>query len=254
MRVIVLLSILLGAAVPSSLQAQEIDELVARVASSVVGIGALTKSLPQRGSQGPVRFFGSGFVLEGGGRVASSWHVVDNELGPTETLVVFAGQGQEVRAYAAQLAQVDRSHDLAILELVGAGNLLGLSLADGALLAPGRSVAFTGFPTGILGGIYPVTHRGMVSAIVPAARPVRSAENLSAMQLRARKSGYMTYQLDAEVLPGQSGSPVYDIEKGKVVAVVQGSLSASSPLSDSKLPSRISFAVPVRYLNALLEP
>jgi len=147
----------------------------------------------------------------------------------------------------------DREHDLAILAIRGAA-LPVLSLGDSATVREGQEIAFTGFPIGAVLGLYPVTHRGIVSSITPIARPVENSRNLNAAQLRhLRNSRFDTFQLDATAYPGNSGSPVYEATTGRVIGVLNSVFVKESKESVLERPSGISYAIPVLHVNALLK-
>ncbi|MFV0279121.1 MAG: trypsin-like peptidase domain-containing protein, partial [Parahaliea sp.] len=117
----------------------------------------------------------------------------------------------------------------------------------------GTEVALSGFPLGLNVGIYPVVHRGIISSVTPLASPVSPGTGLSAMYLRALRDGFEVYQLDATVLPGHSGSPVYATDTGRVLGIAMGRLILGAGDGEQpQRPSGISYVVPVRYLHDLL--
>ena len=92
-----------------------------------------------------------------------------------------------------------------------------MSLGESSRVRAGEEYVFTGFPLGIIFGLYPVTHRGMVSSITPIALQANAASQLDSTQIRHLRSRFDVFQLDATAYPGNSGSPLYDTETGKVV-------------------------------------
>ena len=120
-------------------------------------------------------------------------------------------------------------------------------------LREGEEVAFTGFPIGLVLGLQPVTHRGIVSAVTPIVMPVMSSATLTAAQIKRARQPFEVYQLDATAYPGSSGSPVYDVETGRVVAVINSVFVKESKEAMLHNPSAISYAIPSAYVNALLE-
>ena len=117
----------------------------------------------------------------------------------------------------------------------------------------GTEIAFTGFPIGMALGLYPVTHRGIVSAISPMAPPQLGSRVLSAKMIRAMRDPYDVLQLDATAYPGNSGSPVYEQATGKVVGVVNSVLVKGNKEAAIAKPSGISYAIPVRFVHELLK-
>jgi S1-C subfamily serine protease len=117
----------------------------------------------------------------------------------------------------------------------------------------GQDYAFTGFPIGAVLGLYPVTHKGMVSAITPVATPVTSGRQLSVRMIRALRDPYLTYQLDGTAYPGNSGSPLYEIDTGRVVGVINKVFVKETKEQVLEKPSGITYAIPVKYVRALLK-
>jgi serine protease Do len=97
-----------------------------------------------------------------------------------------------------------------------------------------------------------VTHRGIVSAIVPMARPADTASTLTAAQLKRMRNPFNAFQLDATAYPGNSGSPVYEPETGRVVGVLNSVYVQESRETILQRPSGISYAIPVVHILPLL--
>ena len=127
-----------------------------------------------------------------------------------------------------------------------------MQLGDSSTVREGQDIAFTGFPIGMVLGLYPVTHRGMVAAISPMARPVENARTLNAAQMRRLHTSFDVFQLDATAYPGHSGSPVYIPDTGRVVGVINSVFVKESKESMLQNPSGISYAIPAIYVQQLL--
>lgn len=85
----------------------------------------------------------------------------------------------------------------------------------------GEEVAFTGYLIGMILGLYPATHRATVSARTPMVIPARHSDELDARRIRAlRNDSPMVFQLDATAYPGNSGSPLFRMDSGEVVGVI----------------------------------
>ena len=64
-----------------------------------------------------------------------------------------------------------------------------------------------------------MTHQGIIATVTPVGQPLPSANQLIPVQSGALKlGGYMVFQLDIVAYPGNSGSPLYDLNSGEVVA------------------------------------
>jgi S1-C subfamily serine protease len=151
----------------------------------------------------------------------------------------------------AERLAIDAEHDVAILKVEGPA-LPALVLRDSATVGEGDSLLFTGFPIGAVLGLFPVTHRAMVSAISPIAIPSNDGKQLDSRAIRRlRATVYPVFQLDATAYPGNSGSPLYDPATGEVVGILNMVFVKSSKESALAQPSGISYAIPSRYLIEL---
>lgn len=227
-------------------KAHEISQIVSKVKPSVVGIG-IYAPLGRPSKQ----LRGTGFSIADGTIIATNYHVVDLDLDPSskQQLVVFIGSGQENSASPAEIIATDPAHDLALLKIKGYVPPLNLEAAK--RIVDGSNVAFTGFPIGAVLGLYPATHRGMIAAYTPVATPSVNASKISIEMMRRLKEPYFVYQLDATAFPGNSGSPVYELENGSVVAIINKVFVQKTKEAAITNPSGITYAIPVKYLKLL---
>ncbi|RDE25327.1 serine protease [Motiliproteus coralliicola] len=221
---------------------------LSKIKPSILGVGTYQ---PTR--RPPSRFLGTGFVVGDGSYVVTNAHVVNVELDSNnrERLAVFAGSGKATRMYQASISIIDRNHDLAILKI--SRKFPALTLSSGAEVREGEVYAFTGFPIGSVLGLYPVTHRGMIASITPMAIPSPSSAGLNARKIRRLREPITTYQLDAISYPGNSGSPLYNMETGEVIGILNQVYVKSTKEDILSSPSGISYAIPIEYLNILLK-
>ncbi len=226
-----------------------LPETVVRVKRSVVSVGTF-----QQLRTPPAKFLGTGFVVAKGHHVVTNAHVipVDLDYAKNETIAVFLRNGEQVEMRRAKLVAKDSEHDVALLSISG-DPLRPMVFGDDARVAEGELYGFTGFPIGMVLGVTPVTHRGIVSAITPIAIPAGSVRELNAKRLLRLRNPYKVFQLDAIAYPGNSGSPLYEIDSGKVVGVVNSVFVKESKESVLSSPSGISYAIPARYIKALLK-
>ncbi|MEH6814824.1 MAG: serine protease [Motiliproteus sp.] len=224
------------------------SDTIDNVKGSIVGVGTY---LPTR--RPPAKLLGTGFVIADGKHVVTNNHVinVDLDVENRERLVVFAGQGAKLDMLTASLFRKDLQHDLAILSV--SKKLPAMSLSGDGLVREGEVLAFTGFPIGAVLGLYPVTHRGMISSITPIAIPAPSSRQLDAIKIKRLRAPTMIYQLDATAYPGNSGSPLYHPETGVVVGVLNMVHVKTTKEDVLSKPSGISYAIPVKHLRALLQ-
>jgi len=233
---------------PISANAQLADTLVT-LKPSIVGVGTFMKT-----RRPPANLLGTGFVVADGKTVVTNAHVLPNDIDVenNEELTVFIGAGKDAKIRKAQVLQVDKVHDLALLEIVSF-ELPALKISDIGSVREGELFAFTGFPIGAVLGLYPVTHRGIISAISPIAIPVTSTKDLDITMIKRLQNPYDVYQLDATAYPGNSGSPLYDPDTGEVVGVINKVFIKQSKETVLEKPSGITYAIPARYVKALLK-
>jgi serine protease Do len=238
----------------SEAQSAPLPELVDKVRPAVVGVGTVYPPRQPNVRGDRVVYLGTGFVVGDGRQIVTNAHVIAIPLdaGNRQALAVFSGHGAEVTAHVARVLARDAAHDLALLEIDGAA-LPALQLGKSETVREGQEIAFTGFPLGMVLGLYPVTHRGIVSAITPAAQPVPRANELNTLQLSRMRSRFDTFQLDATAYPGSSGSPVFELEHGRVVGVINSVVVKETREASLSQPSGITYAVPAKYIKSLFD-
>lgn len=230
-------------------QKAPVPDAIERIKPSIVAVGTYQKSRSPR-----FQFYGTGFAVGDGTLVATNAHVLPAILDAAnqESLVVATGTGTELTVRTATRSAVDPDHDMAVLRIAGAP-LPTLKLRDELRTREGEELLFTGFPLGTSLGLYPVTHRAMVAAIVPISMPLPSANSLDPKVVRrVRQGGFPVLQLDATAYPGNSGSPVYDVATGEVIGVVNMVFVKGTKEAALTAPSGITYAIPVNHLRSLI--
>ncbi|MAE65101.1 MAG: serine protease [Phycisphaeraceae bacterium] len=221
---------------------------VARVRPSVLAIGTY-----HRRDRPSARYLGSGFVIADGNLVATNAHVVDgvrnNER--LKALTVFLPDQPPRSGRRAVLIEEDPQHDVALLRFAGPP-LRPLDLTPAGPVRQGQAVGVVGYPIGMRLGVVPAAHKGVVAAVVAAVRPLPQGARMTPELARALKDPYDLYQLDLIVYPGNSGSPLFDASTGRVVGIINKTLATRTREHLLTHPSGISYAVPTRWLRALL--
>lgn len=221
---------------------------IAKLKPSVVAIALYNPTAAPR-----LKLLGSGFVVSPGNLVVTNFHVVSApaDIAKNETYVVLSGHGQQPRVHPITQTRTDARHDLALLEIDE--KLPSVKLADSAYIAEGTELAFTGYPiTGVL-GLYPATHRALLSAVTPIVIPADHSQALSAASVRQMRDPFLIYQLDATAYPGNSGSMLYRQDNGEIVGIINMVLIKKTKEAVLSDPSGISYAIPVKYLHQLLQ-
>jgi serine protease Do len=226
----------------------DVPAVIAAARRSVLPIGRLDPlGSPRFG------FRGTAFVVGDGRHVVTNQHVVgdDGDMPAQWVLQQPMPDGGEAWRPLTVVAR-DREHDLVLLRMDG-DTLPPLVLAADDVLREGLPVLLMGFPIGGILGFQPVTHRGMVSSIAPIALPAANATQLRDRAIATlRRGSFDIAQLDATAYPGNSGGPVLDAATGAVVAVVNMVLVRGSREAALSSPSGISYAIPGRWVRALL--
>lgn len=228
----------------------DITDTINRIKPSIVVIGSYKST-----NSPPFALHGTGFVIGNGGFIATSAHVLPGGIGPdaAELVIQARNAAGEPQIRKAHLVSRDLEHDLAVLRLDGSA-LPALTLRNSDTVREGQSIGFTGFPIGGALGFSPVTHRGMVSSITPIALPGGNSRQINAKLIRQLKNGaFNIFQLDATAYPGNSGSPVFDIDTGEVIGVINMVFIKGTKEAALSNPSGISYAIPANFLAELLK-
>ena len=230
------------------LHGADLPGTLSRVKPAIVAIGT---HMPMR--QPPSQLRGTGFVISGNYAVTNS-HVLPRHLSTArrEEIAIFLPQADgETEMRIGQIKANDPEHDLAVVQFDGPP-LPSLRLGRSNSVREGQSAAFTGFPILNVLGLYPATHRATVAAISPVVIPAGNARQLTPAMLARLQDRYDVFQLDAVAYPGNSGSPLYDINTGLVIGVINSTVVKETKESAITAPSGISYAIPVSHLRQLL--
>ncbi len=229
----------------------DIRDVIAKIKPSVVIVGSFKNTDSPR-----FRLRGTGFVVGNGNTVVTNAHVLPSDSEDmTETSVVVQVRisDRELQMRQAEVLEVDKVHDLALLRFQGAG-APAVPIRDSDSVREGQPVAFMGFPIGGALGFSAVTHRGMISSIVPSAMPMPSARLLNESTIRGARAGaFDIFQLDGTAYPGNSGGPLFDPDQGDVLGVVNMVFLKGTRESALSQPSGISYAIPSKFILQLLE-
>lgn len=245
----ILLAVLSLLIAPSLTKAEStLADLLPRIKPGVVAVGTY---LPTRNPRAV--FLGTGFSVNDGHTIVTNAHVIPPQLDTShmERLAVFHRYDEQEKMLLADLNVSDENHDLAILSLKD-GSIPTLDIGDSSVVREGEEYAFTGYPIGMILGLYPVTHRSIISAISPNAIPVVTSQQLNLNMLKKLEAPYNVFQLDATAYPGNSGSPLYDTHSGKVIGIINKVFVQGSKENAISHPSGISYAIPASHISDLL--
>lgn len=184
-----------------------------QIISNGIGLSAESAPLPQ--------VFGTGFIVESSGLIATNFHVVSESN--FDYVVVFADGSR----HSATLAGSDKIYDLAFLKIEASG-LPAALLGDSGALETGQSVFAIGDS---LGKYQNTVTRGVVSGIGRIIDDVNSGPRMQNL-----------IQTDAAINPGNSGGPLVNMA-GEVIGVNTYIDTAGSSLG---------FAIPINSLKDAL--
>ncbi|MGC2513925.1 MAG: trypsin-like peptidase domain-containing protein [Terriglobales bacterium] len=186
---------------------------VVNITSRVMTFDFFYGLVPQEGQ-------GSGFVIDKEGHILTNYHVIAEARQVEVTL-------HNRKKYKASVVGVDKSHDLAIVQ-IKAPDLQPMTLGDSANLQVGQKVYAIGNPFGLAGTLT----RGIVSSI----RQVQEPDGLVIDE---------AIQTDAAINPGNSGGPLLNWH-GQVIGI--NTMIASSVGQSAG----IGFAIPINTAKAVV--
>jgi len=227
----------------------DVADMLPNVKPAVVGVGTFNPT-----NRPPASLKGTGFAVLDGNHVVTCAHIFVKPLDTekNETIAVFIGRDRQMNVRSAQLIAVDKAHDLALLKITGTP-LATLKLGDSTQAREGWQLYFTGYPIGSVLGLNPSTHRAGLAAIIPIFTPVANASQLNVRALKQASDAYEVFELDAIAYPGNSGSPVWHPDTGEVLGVLNSVYVKGAKETALSTPSGISYAIPAKYVRALLE-
>jgi S1-C subfamily serine protease len=186
---------------------------VVNITSRVMTYDFFYGLVPQEGQ-------GSGFVIDKEGRILTNYHVIADARQVEVTL-------HDRKKYKAAIVGVDKSHDLAIVQ-IKADDLQPMTLGDSTNLQVGQKVYAIGNPFGLAGTLT----QGIVSSI----RQVQEPDGLVIDE---------AIQTDAAINPGNSGGPLLN-SHGAVIGI--NTIIASSVGQSAG----IGFAIPINTAKAVV--
>jgi len=233
-----------------------------RAASLVATVAAVRPAIVAVGSYRlrrtpPSHYLGTGFVIGDGRFCLTNAHVVapvvDQHKGEEATILsVFAREGEGTTRRPARVVGRDNDHDLALIAFDGPP-LPTVRLGDSRAVREGEEVAITGFPIGMVLGLHPATHRGIVAAIVPITDPALSSRRLTGRRIHQLRHPFRIFQLDLTAYPGNSGSPLYRPANGAVIGVINAVFAKRGKESALTHPSGITYAIPIHLALPMLK-
>ena len=145
---------------------------------------------------------GTGMVLTANGEILTNNHVVN---GATSITVTVASNGQ---SYRADVVGTDPSDDVAVLQLRNASNLTTAKIGDSTGVSVGDSIVGVGNAGGT------GTLRASTGTVTAVNRSITATDESG--QAGERLTGLI--QVNAEIISGDSGGPLYD-SSGNIIGM-----------------------------------
>ncbi|HET7820676.1 MAG TPA: trypsin-like peptidase domain-containing protein [Ornithinibacter sp.] len=192
------------------------------------GLVDVNTTIGYDGAQGA----GTGIVLSADGLVMTNHHVV---AGATAIRVTAVADG---KTYDATVLGYDSTHDVAVLRLKGASGLTVAPLGSSSTVKVGDAVVAVGNAGG---------RGGTPSAVAGTVRALD--QQITVQDERDGSPQRLTglIQLDAAIVPGDSGGAVVDAD-GKVVGLVT---AASAGAGSGDPSAAVGFAVPIDQARSI---
>jgi S1-C subfamily serine protease len=221
---------------------------IKRVKPSIVAVGTYYfKDSPR------LKYRGTGFVVGDGTLIITNAHTI-NTVEDEKRLPQLRVFHKKLPSHGLRvsLLKKDQEHDLALLKMATV-TLPPLKLADSGDVQEGATVAFTGYPLGLILGLNPTTHVGIISAISPIILPSPKARTIKKELVEFMRQPYEVFQIDATAYPGNSGSPVFKVANGEVIGIVNMVFVKGKKENLLKDPSGITYAIPANFARSLID-
>ncbi len=199
----------------------DVSSIAAKVDPAVVDIYT---TLRYQGAQGA----GTGIVLTSDGEILTNNHVID---GATSIKVTDVGNG---RTYSADVVGYDSTHDVAVLQLVGASGLTTARIGDSGTVKVGQAVVAIGNAGGT--GGTPSAAGGSITAL---NQTITASDQLDGTS----ESLSNLIETNANVQSGDSGGPLVDTS-GRVIGMDTAAAAGYSLQSVTGSASQ-AYAIPI---------
>jgi hypothetical protein len=173
--------------------------------------------------------YGTGFIVNGAGWIATALHVVADHdtLTPFGPINIFIqGRGQPIKAERlSPLNDETKARDIAILK-IDAGQLAYINLGDETQIQNGSPIAILGFPFSAFGGDLAATPQFCLSGTVAAQRFIPLTRPNS---MGVYFQGVRLIYFQGVSIKGISGAPIISLASGKVIGIVSTKLTGIGP-------------------------
>jgi len=193
-------------------------------------------------------FLGTAFIVHSKGYLLTAARLLEGArnlalVNPAQPGLFSPLAVESAAAYGVTAVGTDASRDVALLKM---------DIGEGLIEAPED---FIGNPETLTEGTYLLAF-GVSFGHFRVHNVMAMRAMLSAKILSPNETRLLVY--DADIHPGDVGGPLVNVEKGRIVGVIQGSFNPlhfqeSREPDDYQLPSGYSYAVSIEYAHPLME-
>jgi S1-C subfamily serine protease len=216
-----------------------------------IGLVAIEK--PPVNGQGQVSIRGTGFVVSSDGKFITCAHVY-NQISENDRQYLGIMLPDKIdekgvahyKKYPVKLVSIDVENDTALMQITdGAPQFQAIDGFDDAeKVNEGDEVLILGYPLAIE---LMMMNFGVT---MTASKCI-----ISAVKRRGTDNSLHFFMVDTHINNGSSGSPVFSVDSGKVVAMASGKISSKIPLPDGKIadiPANMGICMPSKYAQNII--
>ena len=185
-------------------------------------------SIPQPPKSSGAIAAGTGFLFGSQDYIITNYHVVK---GTSEVKVKFTN-GESINA---EVVGRDTQNDVAVLKLTKSPSFQSreMKFGDSSMVRMGDKVFTIGYPSTQILGTKPKYSEGVISAVTGI------------------QDNPTMFQTTVPILPGSSGSPLFN-ENGEVVGLTTGSLSSIASDLMGSVPHNINYAIKSSFVKNII--
>lgn len=212
-------------------------------------IGFLAIPVIKDGRSG-VKIVGTCFVVGKKGEILTCAHLY-NKLSEEERGKLFVGLTVEKKGrltgygeYKLSLIARDDENDVVLFQVNKPASFIKpIPIGDDEIVRTGEDVGFVGFP--------------IAASLLNMGWGITLSANkciIGAVKRRGSDQSLHFFQLDTHVRPGNSGSPLFSLNQGKVIGIAAGHVGRGiEGMNGVNIPQMIGIARPISYGEKLLE-
>jgi S1-C subfamily serine protease len=223
------------------------------VEKNKMSIGLVAVEKPSANGQVQTSIRGTGFVVSSDGKFITCAHVY-NQIDEKDRQYLGIMLPEKIdekgvahyKKYPVKLVDLDVENDTALMQITdGATKFQAVGgFDDSEKVSEGDEVLIVGYPLAL-------------ELIMMNFGVTMNASKciISAVKRRGVDGSLHFFMVDTHINNGSSGSPVFSVDSGKVVAMASGKISSKIPLPDGKvadIPANMGLCVPSKYAQNII--